>query len=57
MVEQILDGRQRGSNAQIVRDPAVLIERHVKVTTNQHPLVRNIHIFNSLFGHRKTLLA
>ncbi len=39
---QPLDGRQRGADAEVVGDPAVVVQRHVEVGAHQHPLAGQV---------------
>src|SRR5579862_2626459 len=48
LLDQILDGRQRGADARVVGD-ARAFERDVEVDADEHPLVLDVDVFDGLF--------
>ena len=49
VIQQILDGGQRGVNAGFIGDIAFRVQRHVKVAADKHFLAGNLNIFNGHF--------
>jgi hypothetical protein len=49
-LQQQPDSRQRGTDASIVGDFAVIVERHVEVDAKEHPLASHLRVAQIAYG-------